>query len=165
LRRLLLAALVVFAGCSSTPKTPKSESERPVIDEPTARAAAVDAWGVGFESRHFDLMRELSDEEKKLMNEELSRKSGTPVTVRGSIFTSNSPPDRVVDEVRKLRPGRAMSFCETWHTEKRSGDVIETGSEKPSKPVPFAVITRGPDGKLHASRFEAMSHEEALSRR
>jgi hypothetical protein len=160
LRRLLLAALVVVAGCHSTPK-----SERPVIDEATARKAVADVSGPDFEKHHYDVMRELADDEQKLMNEELSKKSGTPVTVRGSVFTSNSPPDRVVDEVRKLRPGRSLSFCETWHTEKRSGDVIEMGSEKPSKPVPFAVITRGPDGKLHASRFEAMSHEEALSRR
>lgn len=159
MRRLLVMSCLVVAlvGC---------ESSKPrEVDPLEAQRASRDAWGTGFESNRYDIDRELSKDEQAKLDEELSKKAGTKLHATGTVFTQNAGPDRVVDEAKKLQPGCALSFCKTWHVEKRAGDVVETGSEKPAKPVPFSVIARDRDGKLHSSRFEATSHEEALSRR
>ncbi|MEZ0227022.1 MAG: hypothetical protein ACAI25_00230 [Planctomycetota bacterium] len=159
MRLLTLLSVVIsllFSGCHSGPEK---------ISASKAHQTTGEAWGPDFESGHYDMLRTLSPDEQKQLDDELSKKAGRPLHSQGNVFTTNATPDRVVDEVRKLQPGCVLSLCRTWYVEKRSGDVIESGHTKPGKPVPFAVISRDRDGKLHGSRLEASSHEEALSHR
>jgi len=153
---LLILPFVFLAGCESSP---------PRTDDLAAQRAAIDAWGVGFGENRYDIERQLSKEQQAQLAKELSKKTGETVSPSGVVITLNAPPESVVEEIKRLDPGTALAFCKTWRTEKRSGDVIETGVAKPGKPVPFGVVTRAADGSLHASRFEAQSHEEALRRK
>jgi hypothetical protein len=151
-----LAIWFLISGCTSGPER---------VSASKARQATTEAWGPGFETGHYDMLRTPSPDEQEELDAEISKKAGRPLHATGRVITTNATPDRVVDEVRKLQPGCAVSVCRTWHVEKRSGDVIETGSKKPAGRVPFAVISRDRDGKLLGSRLEASSHEEALSHR